>query len=112
MVVIRLARGGAKKKPFYHVVITDRRNPRDGRYIERIGIFNPVAKGADIYLRLNQERLNHWLAQGAQASARVQQLIQQFAKTGEITGAVFTASRPVRKPKQSVAEVANTSEAA
>jgi small subunit ribosomal protein S16 len=113
MVVIRLARGGAKKKPFYHVVIADRRNARDGRYIERVGIFNPVARGADIYLRLNQERIAHWLKLGAQASDRVVQLVEQFAKTGEITGAVYTATRPVRKLKEPVAEAAaNASEAA
>lgn len=112
MVVIRLARGGANKKPFYYVVVTDHHKPRDGRYIEEVGIFNPVARGADIYLRLNQERIKHWLGQGAQPSVRVTQLIKRFAKTGEITGAVFIANRPARKHKPVAAKaVANENEA-
>lgn len=77
MITIRLARGGANKRPFYHVVVTDSRSPRDGRYIERLGFFNPVAKGLDVKLRLNKERINYWLAKGASTSERVQQLITQ-----------------------------------
>lgn len=80
MVTIRLARGGAKKRPFYNVVVTDSRNPRDGRYIERLGFFNPVATGQEERLRLDQERLNYWLAQGAQPSDRVSSLIKESAK--------------------------------
>ncbi len=60
MVVIRLARGGQKDRPFYHVVVTDSRNSRDGRYIERLGFFNPLAKGAEERLRLDSERIVHW----------------------------------------------------
>jgi small subunit ribosomal protein S16 len=80
MVTIRLTRGGAKKRPFYHIVVTDSRNRRDGRYIERIGYFNPIAKGGESRLQVNMERADHWLAQGAQASDRVAGLIKQERK--------------------------------
>jgi len=79
-VTIRLTRGGAKKRPFYHVVVTDSRNRRDGRYIERLGFYNPVATGKEEPLKLNVERIEHWLGQGAQPSERVAALIKQFAK--------------------------------
>ena len=81
MVTIRLARGGAKKRPFYHVVVTDSRNRRDGRYIERVGFFNPIASGGEVRLHLDQERLQHWLNQGAQTSDRVSSLIKEHRKT-------------------------------
>lgn len=77
MVKIRLARGGTTKRPFYHVVVTDRRSPRDGRYIERVGFFNPIAKGGEERLRVDLGRVDHWLAQGAQASERVADLLKQ-----------------------------------
>ena len=80
MVKIRLARGGAKKRPFYHIVVTDSRNRRDGRYIERIGFFNPVAKGGEVRLQVNLARADHWMTQGAQASDRVAGLIKQERK--------------------------------
>lgn len=80
MVTIRLARTGAKKRPFYHIVVTDSRNRRDGRYIERVGFFNPIAKGGEIRLNLDQERVQYWLKQGAQASERVASLIKQHTK--------------------------------
>jgi small subunit ribosomal protein S16 len=80
MVTIRLTRGGAKKRPFYHVVVTDSRNRRDGRYIERLGYFNPIATGKEEGLKLDLERVNHWLGQGAQPSDRVVKLIKQFEK--------------------------------
>jgi len=80
MVTIRLSRGGAKKRPFYHVVVTDSRNARDGRYIERLGFFNPVATGGEERLRLNQERIEHWVSKGAQTSDRVASLIKEQAK--------------------------------
>lgn len=76
MVRIRLARGGAKKRPFYHLVVTDKRSSRDGRYIERIGFFNPIAKGGEERLRVNSERAEHWLGQGAQPSERVAHLLK------------------------------------
>jgi small subunit ribosomal protein S16 len=81
MVVIRLSRGGAKKAPFYHIVVTDSRNRRDGRYIERVGFFNPVAKGNAETLRMDIARIEHWIGQGAQPSDRVRSLIKQNAKS-------------------------------
>ncbi len=80
MVTIRLSRGGAKDRPFYHVVVTDSRNPRDGRYIERLGFFNPIARGAEEKLRLDLERIEHWTSKGAQPSERVAKLIKQATK--------------------------------
>ena len=77
MVTIRLARTGAKKRPFYHVVVCDSRSPRDGRHIERLGYFNPIASGKELRLHLNQERVDYWLGHGAQTSARVAVLIKQ-----------------------------------
>ena len=77
MVKIRLSRGGAKKKPFYHIVVADSRNKRDGRRIERIGFFNPMAKGQEERLRLNLERVDYWTGVGAQLSERVQHLVSQ-----------------------------------
>ena len=79
-VKIRLARGGAKKKPFYQVVVADERFPRDGRFIERLGYFNPLARGGEVRLQLQEERLNHWVAQGAQTSDRVKTLVKEFRK--------------------------------
>ena len=90
MVAIRLARSGAKKRPFYHIVITDSRNRRDGRYIERIGYFNPVATGGEIELQIDLDRVDHWLGQGAEASNRVSALVKQFQKAqkaGQATAA-------------------------
>lgn len=78
MVVIRLARAGAKKRPFYYVEVADQRYPRDGRYIERIGFFNPIASGKEERLRLTRDRVSHWVAQGAQMSTRVATLVKQW----------------------------------
>ena len=80
MVTIRLSRGGAKKKPFYHVVVTDSRMPRDGRYIERLGYFNPMARGAEKNLEMSMDRIDHWVSQGAATSDRVKTLIKQARK--------------------------------
>ena len=80
MVVIRLARGGSKKRPFYHVVVADSRCRRDGRYIERIGFFNPVANGQEERLRVDTDRVDHWVSKGAQPSERVTSLIKSMAK--------------------------------
>ncbi|MRX28416.1 30S ribosomal protein S16 [Kangiella sp. HZ709] len=79
MVVIRLARGGSKKRPFYHLVVADQRMKRDGRFIERVGFFNPVARGQEERLRVNAERVEHWVGQGAQPSARVAKLLKDNA---------------------------------
>jgi len=83
MVVIRLSRAGAKKAPFYHIVVTDRRNRRDGKYIERLGYFNPVARGQEKRLELNIDRLSHWKKVGAQLSDRVSQLAKSFNKVSD-----------------------------
>lgn len=76
MVTIRLARSGAKKRPFYHLTVADSRNPRDGRFIERVGFFNPLAKGQEESLRINLERIEYWVGKGAQMSDRVAKLIK------------------------------------
>ena len=76
MVTIRLARGGAKKKPFYHITVADSRRARDSRFIERIGFFNPVARGQEERLRLDLERVEYWKSQGAQISPRVSRLVK------------------------------------
>lgn len=79
MVTIRLSRGGAKKRPFYHVVVADSRSRRDGKYIERVGFFNPIARGQEVRLRLDDERMQYWLGTGAQPSPRVASLIKENA---------------------------------
>jgi small subunit ribosomal protein S16 len=76
MVTIRLSRTGAKKRPFYHIVVADSRKRRDGRYIERVGFFNPVATGGEERLRIDQERIAHWVSHGAQTSERVAKLLK------------------------------------
>ena len=78
MVVIRLARAGAKKRPFYNIVATDKRSPRGGRYIERLGYFNPIARGKEIPLSVDRESLAAWVSKGAQMSERVAALIKQM----------------------------------
>jgi len=80
MVTIRLARGGAKKRPFYHIVVTDQRNKRDGRYIERLGYFNPIAADAKDSLRIDLSRVDYWIGQGAQPSDRVNNLLKGYRK--------------------------------
>ncbi len=79
MVVIRLARGGAKARPFFNIVVADKRERRDGRFIERLGFYNPVAKGGEQDLRIAQDRLTYWQGVGAQASPVVERLIKQAA---------------------------------
>ena len=79
MVVIRLARGGSKKRPFYSIVAADSRDRRDGRFIERVGFYNPVANEKQERVRLNNDRLNHWVSQGAQLSDAVAKLVKEQA---------------------------------
>jgi small subunit ribosomal protein S16 len=81
MVKIRLSRGGAKKKPFYHVIVADSRKSRDGRNIERVGFFNPVARGQEERLRLDLERIDYWTGVGAQVSDRVKSLVAEARST-------------------------------
>lgn len=77
MVTIRLARGGSKKRPFYHITVMDSRRARDGRFIERVGFFNPVARGQEERLRIDMDRIDHWVGQGAQLSDRVASLVKE-----------------------------------
>jgi small subunit ribosomal protein S16 len=81
MVVIRLSRGGAKKRPFYNIVATDRQNRRDGRFIERLGFYNPIASGKDTPLRIEMARIEHWVSRGAQLSPAVQRLVKMQASS-------------------------------
>jgi len=81
MVTIRMARGGSKKRPFYKIVVTDSRKPRDSGYIERLGFFNPRAVGQEVRLELKQDRIDHWLKEGAQLSTRVATLLKESAST-------------------------------
>ena len=80
MVSIRLSRAGAKKRPFYHLVVTDSRNRRDGRYIERVGFYNPLGTEREENLRVDIERIDYWLSQGAQPSERVAMLLKVSRK--------------------------------
>lgn len=77
MVVIRLARGGAKGRPFFNIVVANKRERRDGRFIERVGFYNPIAKGGEERLRLAQDRLSYWVGVGAQVSPTVERLVKQ-----------------------------------
>ena len=79
MVKIRLTRGGAKKRPFYHIVVTDQRNKRDGRSIERLGFYNPVATGNEKRVELDVARVNHWVSHGAQLTDKVRVLVKETA---------------------------------
>ena len=91
MVVIRLARGGAKKRPFYNIVVTDKRTRRDGRFIERIGYFNPVAGESEQGLVVQTERLAYWTDNGAQVSPTVVRLVKQANKAAAATNAAAAA---------------------
>ncbi|BGI50775.1 MAG: 30S ribosomal protein S16 [Arsenophonus endosymbiont of Ceratovacuna japonica] len=77
MVIIRLSRGGIKKRPFYQIIVTDKRNARDGKFIERIGFFNPLASDNTEELRINLDRVNYWIKLGAIISNRVSTLIKK-----------------------------------
>ena len=83
MLTIRLARSGAKKRPFFHITVADSRKPRDGRFVERVGFFNPIASGKELRLNINQERIDYWLTQGAKLSERVSSLINENKETPE-----------------------------
>lgn len=91
MLTIRLSRTGAKKRPFYHIVATDSRNSRDGRFIERLGYFNPVARGKEVRLNLDLDKLNIWKTKGAQLSQRVSALVKEAENPSK--------KRPVKKKK-------------
>ena len=80
MVKIRLTRGGAMKRPFYHIIVTDSRSARDGRNIERVGYYNPVASGAEKRVELDVARVDHWVGNGAQLTEKVRTLYKEAAK--------------------------------
>ena len=80
MVVIRLSRGGAKNRPFYNIVVADSRNPRDGRFVERVGFYNPLAKDGEEGVRISMDRLTYWQSKGAQASDTVMRLVRKHGK--------------------------------
>ena len=92
MVTIRLSRGGAKKQPFYHIVATDSRARRDGRYIERLGYFNPVARGEAVAVAVDLDRVDYWIGNGAQMSERVTQIVKSHRKAQAAAGAESTAA--------------------
>ena len=77
MVKIRLTRGGAKKRPFYHIIVTDQRNKRDGRSIERLGFYNPIAQGNEKRVELDTARVQHWVSNGAQLTEKVRMLVKE-----------------------------------
>jgi small subunit ribosomal protein S16 len=115
MVIIRLARGGAKKNPFYSVVVADSRNRRDGRFIERVGFYNPLAKGAQEGLRLDEARISHWQSHGARLSDCVARLVKLHAKGPEGMQAVKqkdAAKAEAVKAKAAAAEAAKLKAAA
>jgi small subunit ribosomal protein S16 len=87
MVVIRLARGGSKKRPFYNLVATDSRNRRDGRFIERVGFYNPVASEGEEGLRIALDRVEYWTGTGAQVSPAVARLVKEFSKKAGVAAA-------------------------
>jgi small subunit ribosomal protein S16 len=104
MVVIRLSRGGAKKRPFFNLVVADSRNPRDGRFLERVGFYNPVASEGEEALRVQVDRLTFWQGRGAQLSPTVARLVKQFNGKVGITGAA--ATRPAGLSKKAKAKAA------
>ena len=87
MVVIRLSRGGAKKRPFYHIIVTDSRKRRDGGSIQRVGYFNPVARGQEPRLHVEMEKVKYWQSVGAQLSDRVAALLKEYKKSSEESAA-------------------------
>ena len=99
MLTIRLARSGAKKRPFYHISVADSRMPRDGRFVERIGYFNPIASGQEARLEIDLERVDYWIGQGAQPSDRVLNLLKQNKETPEQTEKRLAAKEQKRQKK-------------
>ena len=99
MLTIRLARSGAKKRPFYHISVADSRMPRDGRFVERIGYFNPIASGQEVRLEIDLERVDYWIGQGAQPSDRVLNLLKQNKETPEQTEKRLAVKEQKRQKK-------------
>ena len=120
MVVIRLARAGTKKKPFYHLSVVDKRSPRDGRFIERIGFYNPVARGGAEPFRVDLERIDYWSSVGAQISPKVASIVKKARKfaensesvEGEVASSASDASVATPEVEASQSAVASGAEAA
>lgn len=106
MVVIRLARAGKRKNPFYHLSVSDKRNPRDGRFIERVGYYNPIARGDDVRTWVNLERADYWIGVGAIPSPKVKSIIKS-ARIAQVAA----ESQAVDDPAESGVEEAATEEA-
>jgi len=111
MVVIRLARGGAKKRPFFNVVVTDSRNRRDGRFIERVGFYNPIAKDGEEGVRLALDRIGYWRERGAKLSDTVEYLVKRSAKPGPATEAAPAKEAPAAAPAPEASEAPATASA-
>lgn len=110
MVVIRLARGGAKKRPFYNIVATDRQNRRDGRFLERVGFYNPMASGADQPINIKLDRIEYWTSRGAQVSDAVSRLMRDLGREGDPKPSK-KKTRAMKKKEQAAADAAAASEA-
>lgn len=100
MVIIRLARSGAKKNPYYFITVADERRPRDGAFIERLGFFNPMARGQEERLRLDLDKLNEWISKGAQVSDRVKALVKESKLTPEELEAKIAAKKSRAEAKK------------
>jgi small subunit ribosomal protein S16 len=112
MLKIRLARGGAKKRPYYPIVVADSRNSRDGRHLERIGFFNPIAKGGEERLRLSLERVSYWVERGAQVSDRVAALVKDAQAGPEVVAAKREATAAKKEAARLAAAKAKAEELA
>ena len=112
MLTIRLARSGAKKRPFYHISVADSRMPRDGRFVERVGYYNPIASGQEVRLEVDVERIDYWISKGAQPSERVINLLKQNAETPEQTEKRLAVKETKRIKKLALKVAAKEAEAA
>ena len=106
MVVIRLSRGGAKKQPFYHIVAADRRNRRDGRYIEQLGYFNPQARGEAVRISIDLQRVEYWQSKGAQLSERAEKILAEFKAGPEKRETALAKKQAAKDAKKKAAEAA------
>ena len=111
MVIIRLARSGAKKNPYYFVTVADERRPRDGKFIERLGFFNPSASGQEERLRIDLDKLNDWIGKGAQVSERVQSLVKEANLSPEELKAKMDAKKAKSDAKKAALEAKLAKEA-
>ena len=100
MVKIRLARSGAKKRPFFHITVADSRRARDGKFIERVGFYNPIARGKEVRLEINLDRIDYWVSQGAEVSDRVSNLLKQNSESPEQTEARIANKEKKKEAKR------------